>query len=130
MTYIEGRVGEPRPRPPYPTETGLWGKPTNINNVKSWASVPIIMEKGADWYSNIGTPTSKGTMIFSIVGNINNTGLVEVPMGISLRKLIFDIGGGIPEGKRSRLHRSVGHRAAVSRQSTWMSRSTTNPSPL
>jgi len=99
MASIEGRVGEPRPRPPYPAETGLWGKPTNINNVKSWASVPIIIEKGAEWYANIGTPTSKGTMIFSIVGNINNTGLVEVPMGISLRKLIFDIGGGIPGGK-------------------------------
>ncbi len=87
MASIEGRVGEPRPRPPYPTEKGLWGKPTNINNVKSWASVPIIIEKGADWYANIGTPNSNGTMIFSVVGNINNTGLVEVPMGISLREL-------------------------------------------
>ena len=99
MASIEGRIGEPRPRPPFPAESGLWGKPTNINNVKSWASVPIIIEKGADWYANIGTPTSKGTMIFSVVGKINNTGLVEVPMGISLRKLIFDIGGGIPGGR-------------------------------
>jgi NADH:ubiquinone oxidoreductase subunit F (NADH-binding)/(2Fe-2S) ferredoxin/Pyruvate/2-oxoacid:ferredoxin oxidoreductase delta subunit len=99
MASIEGRVGEPRPRPPYPAESGLWGKPTNINNVKSWASVPIIIEKGAKWYADIGTQNSKGTMIFSVVGNINNTGLVEVPMGISLRSLIFDIGGGIPEGK-------------------------------
>jgi NADH:ubiquinone oxidoreductase subunit F (NADH-binding)/(2Fe-2S) ferredoxin/Pyruvate/2-oxoacid:ferredoxin oxidoreductase delta subunit len=99
MASIEGRIGEPRPRPPYPAESGLWGKPTNINNVKSWATVPIIITKGADWYANIGTETSKGTMIFSIVGNINNTGLVEVPMGISLRDLIFEIGGGIPDGK-------------------------------
>jgi NADH:ubiquinone oxidoreductase subunit F (NADH-binding) len=99
MASIEGRVGEPRPRPPYPAESGLWGKPTNINNVKTWASVPIIIEKGAEWYANIGTENSKGTMIFSVVGNINNTGLVEVPMGISLRELIYDIGGGIPGGK-------------------------------
>lgn len=99
MASIEGRIGEPRPRPPYPAQCGLWGKPTNINNVKSWASVPIIINKGAGWFANIGTETSKGTMIFSIVGNINNTGLVEVPMGISLRELIYDIGGGIPDGK-------------------------------
>lgn len=99
IASIEGRVGEPRPRPPYPAESGLWGKPTNINNVKSWASVPIIIDKGSDWYSNIGTVTSKGTMIFSIVGNINNTGLAEVPIGISLNELIYDIGGGIPNEK-------------------------------
>jgi NADH-quinone oxidoreductase subunit F len=99
MASIEGRIGEPRPRPPYPSESGLWGMPTNINNVKSWASVPIIIKNGAPWYGNIGTETSKGTMIFSVVGNINNTGLVEVPMGISLRKLIYEIGGGIPDGK-------------------------------
>ncbi len=99
MASIEGRIGEPRPRPPYPAESGLWGRPTNINNVKTWASVPIIIDKGADWYARIGTEDSKGTMIFSVVGNINNTGLVEVPMGITLRELIFDIGGGIPNGK-------------------------------
>jgi NADH-quinone oxidoreductase subunit F len=99
IASIEGQIGEPRPRPPYPAEFGLWGKPTNINNVKSWASVPIIIDKGSDWYSSIGTETSKGTVIFSVVGNINNTGLVEVPIGISLRELIFDIGGGIPDGK-------------------------------
>ncbi len=99
IASIEGQIGEPRPRPPYPAQSGLWGKPTNINNVKSWASVPIIIDKGSDWYSSIGTETSKGTVIFSVVGNINNTGLVEVPIGISLRELIFDIGGGIPDGK-------------------------------
>jgi NADH-quinone oxidoreductase subunit F len=99
MASIEGRIGEPRPRPPYPAESGLWGKPTNINNVKTWAAVPIIIDKGAEWYAQIGTEKSKGTMIFSVVGKINNTGLVEVPMGVSLRQLIFDIGGGIPKGK-------------------------------
>jgi NADH-quinone oxidoreductase subunit F len=99
MASIEGRIGEPRPRPPYPAESGLWGKPTNINNVKSWAAVPIIIGRGAAKYASVGTSTSKGTMILSVVGKINNTGLVEVPMGISLRELIFDIGGGIPSGK-------------------------------
>ncbi len=99
MASIEGRIGEPRPRPPFPAERGLWGKPTNINNVKSWASVPIIIDKGADWYAGLGTAKSKGTMIFSVVGKINNTGLIEVPMGISLRDLLFNIGGGIPNGK-------------------------------
>ncbi len=100
MASIEGRIGEPRPRPPYPAESGLWGKPTNINNVKTWATVPLIIERGASWFASIGTEKSKGTMIFSIVGKINNTGLVEVPMGITLRDLIFDIGGGIRNGKR------------------------------
>ncbi len=100
MASIEGRVGEPRPRPPYPAQSGLWGCPTNINNVKTWATVPMIINKGAGWYASIGTEHSKGTMIFSVVGKINNTGLVEVPMGISLRELIFDIGGGIPKGKQ------------------------------
>jgi NADH-quinone oxidoreductase subunit F len=99
MASIEGRIGEPRPRPPFPAERGLWGRPTNINNVKSWASVPIIIDKGAAWYAGLGTAKSTGTMIFSVVGKINNTGLAEVPMGISLRELIFDIGGGIPDGK-------------------------------
>jgi NADH-quinone oxidoreductase subunit F len=100
MASIEGRTGDPRPRPPYPAVSGLWGKPTVINNVKSWASVPIIIDKGADWYAGIGTEKSKGTMIFSLVGKVANTGLVEVPMGITLRELIFGIGGGIPKGKK------------------------------
>ena len=99
MASIEGRIGEPMPKPPFPIEKGLWGKPTNINNVKTWANVPLIINKGAKWYSKIGTKTSKGTMIFSLVGKINNTGLVEVPMGISLRKMIYEIGGGIPNKK-------------------------------
>ena len=96
---IEGRLGEPRPRPPYPAQSGLWGKPTCINNVETWANVPAIISRGAKWYAGIGTPTSKGTKVFSLVGKINNTGLVEVPMGISLREIIYDIGGGIPGGK-------------------------------
>jgi len=99
MASIEGRPGEPRPRPPYPAQSGLWGCPTNINNVKSWASIPLIIANGAEWFAEVGTDKSKGTAIFSMVGKINNTGLVEVPMGISLRELIFDVGGGIPGGK-------------------------------
>ena len=100
IASIEGRVGEPRPRPPYPAQKGLWGRPTVINNVKTWASVPQVINRGADWYAGIGTEKSKGTMVFSLVGKINNTGLVEVPMGITLRKMIEEIGGGIPGGKK------------------------------
>jgi len=99
IASVEGRVGEPRQRPPFPAVKGLWKKPTNINNVETWGNIPIIIDKGADWFSQIGTNGSKGTKIFSLVGKINNTGLVEVPMGITLREVIFDIGGGIPEGK-------------------------------
>ncbi|MEO0122529.1 MAG: NADH-quinone oxidoreductase subunit NuoF [candidate division WOR-3 bacterium] len=99
MAAIEGRVGRPRTRPPYPVEKGLWGKPTNINNVETWANVPVIILRGADWFASIGTENSKGTKIFSLVGKINNTGLVEVPMGITLREIIYDIGGGIPNNK-------------------------------
>jgi NADH:ubiquinone oxidoreductase subunit F (NADH-binding)/(2Fe-2S) ferredoxin len=99
MASIEGKIGEPRPRPPYPAQSGLWGKPTNINNVKTWANIPLIVENGSDWFASAGTEKSKGTMIFSLVGKIRNTGLVEVPMGISLGELIYDVGGGIPGGK-------------------------------
>ena len=99
IASIEGRVGEPHPRPPYPVEKGLFGKPTVINNVKTWASVGHIINRGAEWYSAIGTEKSKGTMVFSLVGKINNTGLVEVPMGITLHEMIYDIGGGIPNGR-------------------------------
>jgi NADH:ubiquinone oxidoreductase subunit F (NADH-binding)/(2Fe-2S) ferredoxin len=100
IASIEGKLGEPKYRPPYPVESGLWQKPTNINNVETWANVPIIINRGSKWYSSIGTKTSKGTKVFSLVGKINNTGLVEVPMGISLRDIIFKIGGGIPNGKK------------------------------
>jgi len=100
IASIEGKVGEPRQRPPFPAAEGLFRKPTNINNVETWANIPIIIDKGPEWYSQIGTQKSKGTKIFSLVGKINNTGLVEVPMGITLREIIFDIGGGIPGGKK------------------------------
>jgi NADH-quinone oxidoreductase subunit F/NADP-reducing hydrogenase subunit HndC len=100
MASIEGRRGMPRSRPPFPAQSGLWGKPTNINNVKSLAMVPIIIAKGADWYAQIGTETSKGTAVFALTGKIANSGLVEVPMGIPLHEIIYDIGGGIPGGKR------------------------------
>ncbi len=100
MASIEGRVGEPMPRPPFPAEKGLWGKPTNINNVKSWSSIPIIISQGADQFAKLGTENSKGTTIFSLVGKINNTGLVEVPMGVTLRHMVYDIGGGISQGKK------------------------------
>jgi len=100
IASIEGRAGDPHPRPPYPATRGLWGMPTVINNVKTWASVPIIVAKGAEWYAGIGTEKSSGTMIFSLVGKVVNTGLVEVPMGITLRELIFGIGGGIPNGRK------------------------------
>ena len=99
IASIEGKKGEPRQRPPFPAQKGLWNKPTNINNVETLANIPIIISKGAKWYSSIGTENSKGTKIFSLVGKINNTGLVEVPMGITLKDMIYGIGGGIPEGK-------------------------------
>jgi len=99
MSAIEGRVGEPRPKYIHTAVKGLWDKPTCLNNVETWANVPLIIDKGAEWYRAIGTETSKGTKIFSLVGKVNNTGLVEVPMGIPLRKIVYDIGGGIPNGK-------------------------------
>ncbi len=102
LSSIESITGEPnpRPRPPYPATRGLWGKPTVINNVKTWATVPLIMEHGAPWHNAIGTEQSKGTMIFSLTGKIRNTGLVEVPMGLSLKDLVMKIGGGIPGNKQ------------------------------
>jgi NADH-quinone oxidoreductase subunit F len=100
MASIESRRGMPRPRPPFPAQSGLDGKPTNINNVKSLASIPIIIDRGADWFAGIGTEKSKGTAIFALTGKVANSGLVEVPMGTPLSTIIFDIGGGIPRGKR------------------------------
>jgi len=100
LLSLEGQPGEPRTRPPYPAVKGLWGKPTNINNVETWATVPLIIRHGAEAFTAIGTEGSKGTKIFSLVGKITNTGLVEVPMGITLREIVYDIGGGIPGGKR------------------------------
>ena len=100
MASIEGRRAFPRQRPPFPAQKGLWGEPTNINNVETWANVPYIINRGAEWYSGIGTRKSKGTKIFSLVGKINNTGLVEVPMGITMREIVYDIGGGIKDNKK------------------------------
>jgi NADH:ubiquinone oxidoreductase subunit F (NADH-binding)/(2Fe-2S) ferredoxin len=100
INSLMGRLPQPQVRPPFPAQSGYNGKPTNINNVETWANVPRIIDLGADWYSTIGTETSKGTKVFSLVGKVNNTGLVEVPMGISLREIIYDIGGGIPNGKK------------------------------
>jgi len=100
IASLEGKVGEPRAKYVHTVEKGLWDQPTNLNNVETWANVPLIIKNGADWYSKIGTQNSKGTKIFSLVGKINDTGLVEVPMGITLREIIYDIGGGIRGGKK------------------------------
>ncbi|MFO8162948.1 MAG: NADH-ubiquinone oxidoreductase-F iron-sulfur binding region domain-containing protein [Desulfatiglandales bacterium] len=100
MESIMGKRGTPRPRPPYPASEGLWGKPTNINNVKTWAYIPFIIKNGAKWFADMGSGQSKGTVIFSLTGKINNSGLVEVPMGTKLRQIIYDIGGGIPNEKK------------------------------
>ena len=100
MTAIEGKVGEPRPKYVHTSEKGLWDKPTTLNNVETWANVPLIINRGAEWFRSIGTEGSKGTKIFALAGKVNNTGLVEVPMGTTLRDIIFKIGGGIRNGKR------------------------------
>jgi NADH:ubiquinone oxidoreductase subunit F (NADH-binding)/(2Fe-2S) ferredoxin/ferredoxin len=100
MASIEGKRGMPRPRPPFPATSGLWGKPTTINNVKTLATVPVIINKGPEWYANIGTEESKGTCVFALTGKISNSGLIEVPMGIKLREIIYEIGEGIPGGKK------------------------------
>lgn len=99
IASIEGKRGMPRPRPPYPATSGIWGKPTNINNVETLANVPVIFLNGSSWYKSIGTESSKGTKIFALAGNVKNTGLVEVPMGTTLREIVFNIGGGIPGRK-------------------------------
>jgi bidirectional [NiFe] hydrogenase diaphorase subunit len=100
IASIEGKRGQPRPRPPFPAESGLWGCPTLINNVETFANIAPILRNGGAWYAGIGTEKSKGTKVFALAGRVNNTGLIEVPMGISLRDIIFKIGGGIPDGKK------------------------------
>lgn len=99
MRSIEGKRGEPRPRPPFPAVKGLWEKPSLLNNVETYANIPVIITKGADWFASIGTEKSKGTKVFALAGAVNNTGLVEVPIGVPLGEIVFDIGGGIPKGK-------------------------------
>lgn len=100
INSCEGKRGEPNYKPPYPAEEGYWGHPTCVNNVETFANIPVIMTKGAEWFASMGTEKSKGTKVFALAGKINNVGLVEVPMGITLREIIFDIGGGIPHGKK------------------------------
>lgn len=100
LQSIEGNRGMPIPRPPFPAVKGLWGKPTVINNVETWANIPVILTKGGAWFAKIGTETSKGTKVFALTGKVNNSGLVEVPMGTTLREIIYDIGGGIKGGKK------------------------------
>jgi len=99
VASIEGKRGQPRQRPPYPPESGLWGAPTLINNVETFANIPTIIDRGGEWFSSIGTAGSKGTKVFALAGKIANTGLIEVPMGATLREILFDIGGGIPGGQ-------------------------------
>jgi NADH:ubiquinone oxidoreductase subunit F (NADH-binding) len=99
MASMEGKVGEPRAKYTHTVEKGLWERPTNLNNVETWANVPLIINRGAEWFSSIGTEKSKGTKIFSLVGKVNNTGLIEVPMGITLREVIFEIGGGVQNNR-------------------------------
>jgi bidirectional [NiFe] hydrogenase diaphorase subunit len=100
IASIEGKRGTPRPRPPYPAQAGLWNMPTLINNVETYANVPPIIRRGGQWYASMGTAKSKGTKVFALTGRVKNTGLIEVPMGMTLREIIFDIGGGIPDGRR------------------------------
>jgi NADH:ubiquinone oxidoreductase subunit F (NADH-binding) len=98
LASIEGKRGQPVPRPPYPPESGLWGCPTLINNVETFANIPTIIEKGGDWFASVGSPTSPGTKVFALAGRIVRTGLVEVPIGTTLRTILFQLGGGVPEG--------------------------------
>jgi NADP-reducing hydrogenase subunit HndC len=99
LTSVEGKRGEPRPRPPFPAEKGLWGVPTFVNNVETLANIPVIFTEGGEAFASVGTAGSKGTKVFAMAGKVNNIGLVEVPMGTTLREMIYDIGGGIPDGK-------------------------------
>ena len=99
MASLEGKRGMPRSRPPFPAQSGLWGQPTNINNVETWANVSAILQRGGEWYASFGTEGSKGTKTFALAGKVNRTGLIEVPMGITLKEIVYDIGGGIPGGK-------------------------------
>ena len=100
LTSIEGHRGEPRPRPPFPAVKGLYGKPTIINNVETYANIPQIINNGAAWFAGMGTEKSKGTKVFALSGKIKNTGLLEIPMGMSMREIVYDIGGGVPNGKK------------------------------
>lgn len=108
LESIEGKRGPTRVKPPFPANCGLWGKPTLINNVETYANITRILLKGATWYSSIGTEKSKGTKVFALGGNVNNIGLVEVPMGTTLREIVFDIGGGIPNNREFKAAQTEG----------------------
>jgi NADH:ubiquinone oxidoreductase subunit F (NADH-binding) len=118
MASIEGERGMPRPRPPFPANRGLWGKPSNINNVETWANVPAIIRNGGAWYAAIGTEKSKGTKVFALTGKVKNTGLIEVPMGITIREVVFELGGGIINDKKFKAVQIGGPPAAVSPENT------------
>ena len=124
MASIEGRRGQPRPRPPFPAESGLWGFPTLINNVETFANVVPIINRGADWFTGIGTERSKGTKVFALTGKIRNNGMIEVPMGITIREIVEELGGGAPEDPRSRRCRRADRRVAVFRPTILIRRST------
>jgi NADH:ubiquinone oxidoreductase subunit F (NADH-binding)/(2Fe-2S) ferredoxin/Pyruvate/2-oxoacid:ferredoxin oxidoreductase delta subunit len=113
LASIEGKRGMPIPRPPFPAVKGLWGKPTVINNVETWANIPMIILKGSAWFSSIGTESTKGTKVFALTGKINNSGLIEVPMGTTLREIIYDIGGGIKDGKKFKAAQTGGPSGGV-----------------
>lgn len=117
---LEGERGNPTPKPPYPAVKGLWEKPTVVNNVETMANLPTIFVKGPEWYASMGTETSKGTKVFALTGDIRNTGLVEVPMGITLRELIFEVGGGMTGGHKFKAVQWADLPAAVSPRNTWM----------
>lgn len=120
IASIEGKRGTPRPRPPFPAESGLWGRPTLINNVETFAAISPIINNGGEWYSEIGTPKSAGTKVFALAGKINYAGLIEVPMGTTLREIVFDIGGGIQNGEDFKAAQTGGPSGGVSRLNTWM----------
>jgi len=113
LASIEGKRGMPVPRPPFPAVKGLWGKPTVINNVETWANIPMIILKGSSWFNAIGTESTKGTKVFALTGKINNSGLIEVPMGTTLREIIYDIGGGIKDGKKFKAAQTGGPSGGV-----------------
>lgn len=116
---MEGRRGEPTVKPPYPAEAGYQGKPTNVNNVETLANIPAIINKGAEWFRSIGTEGSPGTKVFALAGKINNVGLVEIPMGLTLRQIIYDIGGGIKDDKRFKAVQTGGPSGGCIAEKTW-----------
>ena len=124
---IQGNRGEPTTKPPFPAEKGLWQQPTVVNNVETLANVPVIFDKGPEWFANIGTEKSKGTKVFALAGKVNNVGLVEVPMGTTLRQLIFEIGGGVRGGGKFKAAQSGGPSGGCIPEQFWILPLTSNP---